>query len=159
MHKFKGGEEDYFLAWTVLVVEGVPQFLLLGMVLTHWHGDFNKAALTFFVTFVDIPLIVWYLSFYCDERTKYVVIGKIIFLAMANSAEHWALFVESHIYDEIDIVQMDDSPVTEYSNRNERSKDYDVSNHSVVFYYQLGYILASPIIGKLKTVLLKYHLP
>ena len=87
----------------LLVVEGFPQLMILAMSVTHWHGDFNTTALSFFITFVDIPLILWYLSFYCDERTKYVVIGKIINLAMTNSAEHWADSVESHVYNEKEI--------------------------------------------------------
>ena len=132
----------------VLAVEGLPQALILAMVLTHWHGDFNTAALSFFITFVDIPLILWYLSFYCDERTKYVVIGKIINLAIANSAEHWAEFVESYIYNEEDINVTDDADDTA------TGKGYNITKPLVVVFYQLGYILASPVIGKMKHVLL-----
>ena len=114
--------------------------------MTHWHGDFNTAALSFFITFVDIPLILWYLRFYCDEQTKYVVIGKIITLAITNSAEHWADFVASYIYNEKDINHDADDTAT--------GKGYNVSNPLVVIVYQLGYILGSPIIGKMKHNLL-----
>ena len=130
----------------VLAVEGLPQLLVLAMVMTHWHGDFNIAALSFFITFVDIPLILWYLSFYCDERTKYVVIGKIINLGMANSAEHWAVFVESYLYNEKEI----DIDTTYDAGDTAPAKGYNISKPWIVIFYQLGYILGSPIIGKLK---------
>ena len=87
----------------LLVVEGFPQLMILAMSMTHWHGDFLSDTLSFFITLVDMPLILWYLSFYCFEITKYVVIGKIINLAMTNSAEHWADSVESHLYNEKEI--------------------------------------------------------
>ena len=130
----------------VLAVEGLPQLLVLAMVMTHWHGDFNIAALSFFITFVDIPLILWYLSFYCDERTKYVVIGKIINLGIANSAEHWTVFVESYLYNEKEI----DIDTTYDAGDSAPGKGYDISRPWIVIFYQLGYILGSPIIGKLK---------
>ena len=130
----------------VLVVEGFPQLLVLAMVVTHWHGDFNIAALSFFITFVDIPLILWYLSFYCDERTKFVVVAKIINLGIANSAEHWAVFVESYVYNEKEIDTTYDAGDTA------PGKGYDISKPWIVIVYQLGYILGSPIIGKLKDV-------
>ena len=132
----------------VLLVEGLPQLLVLALVMVHWHGDFNRDALSFFITLVDIPLILWYLSFYCDERTKYVVIGKIINLGVAMSAKKWAIFVESSLYNEEEVDTTYDAGDTV------PGKGYNVSKPWIVILYQLGYILASPIIGKLKDVLL-----
>ena len=123
----KGDGEQFYLGILVLVVEGMPQLLVLAMVMTHWHGDFNTAALSFFITFVDIPLILWYLSFYCDERTKYVVIGKIINLAIRNSAQHWASFVEWYIYDEKEIVQMENLAEADNINNTGNGKGYHSS--------------------------------
>ena len=132
----------------VLTVEGVPQLLMLAMVMTHWHGDFNMAALTFFVSFADIPLNVWYLSFYCDQRTKFVVIGKITNLAIRHSAQHWASFVERYIYDEMEIVHMDSLDNTD--NINTDTEGYEISTPWIVLFYNLGYVLVSPILGKEK---------
>ena len=134
----------------VLTVEGVPQLLMLSMVMTHWHGDFNMAALTFFVSFADIPLIVWYLSFYCEQRTKFVIIGKIINLAIRNSTQHWASFVEWYIYDEKEIVQMENLAEADNINNTDNGKGYHSSKPWIVLYYQLGYIVVSPILGKFK---------
>ena len=61
----------------------------------------------FFVTFVDIPLCIWYLSFYCSPATKFAVIGKILFLAFDNSSYRWADYIEKYIHTEDEIVRMD----------------------------------------------------
>ena len=81
-----------------------------------------------------------------------MVIGKLINLGMANSAEHWAVFVESYLYNEkeIDIDTTYDAGDT----WQVPGKGYNVSKPWIAIFYQLGYILASPIIGKLKDVLL-----
>ena len=134
----------------LLVVEGFPQLMILAMSMTHWHGDFLSDTLSFFITLVDMPLILWYLSFYCFEITKYVVIGKIINLGVAMSAKKWAIFVESSLYNEEEIDTTYDAGDT----WQVPGKGYNVSKPWIVIFYQLGYILASPIIGKLKDVLL-----
>ena len=135
----------------VLAVEGMPQLLILAMVMTHWHGDFNVSALSFFVSFIDIPLILWYLSFYCNERTKYAVIGKIINLAIENSAGEWVDLVETYIYNEKEEIEKD-SAWGEKS--TDTGKGYDVSSPWKIICYQTAYFLASPIIGKMEAILL-----
>ena len=123
--------------------------MILAMVMTHWHGDFNISSLSFFISFADIPLIVWYLSFYCYPQTKFVVVGKIINLAIANSAEHWAGFVEEYIYVEKNMPAMKNIHQGENIS-TDNSKGYSSSKSLwVVLCYQFGYILATPIIGKM----------
>ena len=60
----------------------------------------------FFVTFVDIPLCIWYLSFYCSPATKFAVIGKILFLAFDNSSYRWADYIEKYIHTEDEIASI-----------------------------------------------------
>ena len=122
------------------------------MVMTHWHGDFKTSSLNFFVSFADIPLIIWYLSFYCNPQTKFVVVGKILNLAIANSAEQWASFVEEYIY-----VEKNTSAMENFSEVENISADNSRGYHSsksllFVLCYHIGYILATPIIGKLKYI-------
>ena len=125
-------------------MEVIPLLLVTAMGQIHWHGDYNIKALTFFVSFVDIPLILWYLSFYCNEQTKYAVISKIINLAIMNSVGEWVDLVEEYIYDEKEEIEMD-------SAWSEEPADivigYDVATPWKVICYQITYILASPIIG------------
>ena len=74
--------------------------------------------------------------------------GKIINLAMTNSAEHWADSVESHLYNEKEIDTTYDAGDTA------PGQGYNIAKPWIVIFYQLGYILGSPIIGKLKDVIL-----
>ena len=126
---------------------GIPQLLILAAGQAHWHGDYNNKALTYFISFIDIPLILWYLSFYCNERTKYAVIGKIINLAVMNSAGEWVRLVEYYIYDEKEEIEMDSAWCEGHT---DTAKGYDVTNPWKVMCYQIAYILLSPMIGKVK---------
>ena len=135
----------------VLALEGIPQLLIVAAGQVHWDGDYNIKSLKFFISFVDIPLILWYLSFYCNERTKYAVIGKIINLAVMNSASEWVDFVEYYIYDEKEEIEMGSSWG---ANSTDTVKGYDVAKPWKVMFYQIAYILASPLLGKSKTWIL-----
>ena len=48
--------EEVQLAWSVLLLEGLPQLLLLAMTMTHWHAPFNTTVLDLFTTTVNVPL-------------------------------------------------------------------------------------------------------
>ena len=65
----------------------------------------------FFVTFVDIPLCIWYLSFYCSPATKFAVIGKILFLAFDNSSYRWADYIEKYIHTEDEIASINNEEI------------------------------------------------
>ena len=72
----------------------------------------------FFVTFVDIPLCIWYLSFYCSPATKFAVIGKILFLAFDNSSYCWADYIEKYIHTEDEIARIDNEGIDQGFNKN-----------------------------------------
>ena len=71
---------------------------MYAMVMVHWNGDIDTTALDFYVTFVDIPLCIWYLSFYCSPKTKFVVISKILEMAFNNTVNVWSNYIEMYIY-------------------------------------------------------------
>ena len=48
--------EEVQLAWSVFLLEGLPQLLLLAMTMTHWHAPFNTTVLDLFTTTVNVPL-------------------------------------------------------------------------------------------------------
>ena len=130
----------------VLALEGIPQLLILAAGQVHWDGDCDIKSLKFFISFVDIPLILWYLSFYCNEQTKYAVIGKIINLAVMNSASEWVGFVEHYIYVEKEEIEMVSSMSVDST---DSVKGYNVTKPWKVMFYQLAYILASPLLGEI----------
>ena len=90
--------EEFVLGIVVLSVEGIPQFLVLGMTMAHWHDSFEKAALDLFFNGMDIPLCIWYLSFYCNPRTKFAVIAKILVESLSNSLNNYGAYVERYLY-------------------------------------------------------------
>ena len=40
-----GTQEEFYLGITALCIEGIPQFLILATIMTHWNGDFDTTAL------------------------------------------------------------------------------------------------------------------
>ena len=131
-----------------MVVEGIPQLLTLAMVMTHWHGDFDKAALSFFLSLADVPLCLFYLSFYCNQKTKYVVVGKLFFLALDKSFYHWADFIEKYIHLEEEIDK--NSETVNDKIQEDFLPNYNSSNFGIVLGYQIVFVLLTPVKGKLK---------
>ena len=87
-------------------MEGIPLAFIVAAGQEHWHADYDIKALTFFISFVDVPLIMGYLTFYCNEQTKYAVVGKLLSLAGMNSGGKWVEFVDAYIYDELEEIEM-----------------------------------------------------
>ena len=113
--------------------------------MTHWHGDFDTTALDFYGVYVNIPLCVWYLSFYCSPSTKFAVICKILVLAFDNSSHCWNDYIERYIHTEEEI---EDSAM-EFEIDSNKFYEYDNSNFFNMAMYQIGYIILAPFIGKL----------
>ena len=92
---------------------------------------------------MDVPLVIWYLSFYCNERTHLAVISKVLFLAIENSSGPWARFMERYIHDEN----------KSHPEINEEEKvgrfEYHPSKLWLICLHQIGYVLISPMVGKL----------
>ena len=98
------------------------------------------------VYFLDVPLVLWYLTFYSNERLHLAVIGKVLFLAIENCSGYWAALMETYIYDE------KAAEVTSEETKGEgmSSKfEYHPSKLWLVCLYHIGYVLISPLIGKL----------
>ena len=52
------------------------------------------------MTFSDLPLSIFYLSFYCNNRTRFFVSAKIFFLGLEKNLYYWAHYIEQYIYKE-----------------------------------------------------------
>ena len=95
-------------------------------------------------TYIDVPLCIWYLSFYCSPNTKFAVISKILVLAFDNASHRWNDYIERYIHTEEKIedsaMEFDIQPIF---------CEYDNSNLFKMVIYQIGYIIISPLIGKL----------
>ena len=95
-------------------------------------------------TYIDVPLCIWYLSFYCSPATKFAVISKILVLAFDNTAANWNAYIEKYIHTEEKIenstMEFEIQPIF---------YEYDNSNLFKMAIYQIGYIVIAPMIGKL----------
>ena len=112
--------------------------------MTHWHGNFDTTALDFYGVYVNIPLCIWYLSFYCSPSTKFAVISKILVLAFDNSSHCWKDYIERYIHKEEKI-----EDINEFEIYDLQFYEYDNSNLFNMAIYQIGYIIIAPFIGKL----------
>ena len=95
------------------------------------------------VSFSDVPLSIFYLSFYCNNRTRFLVSAKILFLGIEKNLHHWAKYIEQYIYKE--------EPATDLNSNRERIEtfNYDSSKFWNVCFHQIGFIFLSPFLGKL----------
>ena len=59
--------------------------LVCAMNITHWDSEYRRDAMNFFSAVVDIPLSIWYLTFYPDPSTKSVVVAKILVDSVHNT--------------------------------------------------------------------------
>ena len=112
------------------------------MNVTHWDGPWRREAMDFFNNLVDIPMSIWYLTFYSDPTTKYIVIAKILVDSLESIGISYGRFIETYLYYEKDIEDM----IPE-DNDKTRTNNYDNSNFVIVLAYNAFYILISPFIA------------
>ena len=95
----------------------------------------------FFSAIVDIPLSIWYLTYYPNQSTKYIVIAKILIDSLHATGCAYGDYIEAYLYYE------------EYCDQSlEPSKEnkvngYDNTNPFNVLAYSLIYTLMCPFIA------------
>ena len=97
---------------------------------------------------MDLPLSVWYLTFYCNPRLQLAVVNKILMQGMNSTAVSYGEYVENylhseHIYEgnakiDFDLVNSKEKPSL---------RVYNVSNILNVFLHQTLFILLIPIMA------------
>ena len=99
-------------------------------------------------TAVDLPLSVWYLTFYCNPRLKLAVFNKILMQGLNATAVSYGKYIEKYLHSE-DIYEGEETPDLNLLNSIEKPSFgvYNVSNELNVFLYQTLYILLTPIIA------------
>ena len=78
----------------------------------------------FFMALVDIPLSVWYLTFYPDETTKYVVVAKILVDSIYQTAMCYGSYVETYLYFEKELVEDENDDVENTQKKNRFDNRY-----------------------------------
>ena len=98
VYLLQGPPDQFLLATVIIPLEVFPQFLLVNMNYIHWDGPYRRIAMDFFNTIVDIPLSVWYLSFYPNDKTKYIVVCKILIDSVQQICHAYGDFIETYLY-------------------------------------------------------------
>ena len=128
----------------VLLVEGIPQLMILAMTMTHWHSHFETVAMELFCTSVNIPLSVIYLSFYCNPRVQLAVVAKILMEGLHSSANLYGEYIEKYLHVE---TEMDEDKIVDGNDETQKTCSYDVSSIISVLMYQVCYIIICPFLG------------
>ena len=105
LYLLQGPPEQVFLALVIIPIECLPQLMICVTNVVHWGGCYERTANDYFAALVDVPLSVWYLTFYPDPNTKWVVVGKILVDSFHATAEAYGSYINTYLYYE--------EPVTE----------------------------------------------
>ena len=136
------------MGWLVLLVEGIPQLMILSMAMTHWHSEFKTVAIELFCTAVNIPLSVLYLGFYCNPRVQLAVVSKILLEGLHASAQLYGEYVEEYIHDESMPLTGDDARIVDGDDKTTNScLTYDVSSRWNVAMLHVIYVIIIPFVG------------
>ena len=153
---FKGSTfNENALGVMILALEGIPQLISLALVMIHWDSTFDQHGFELFESLVDIPLVLWYLSFSCSPRTKNAVIGKLFLINFSIFVNRYAEYAEKYVYVEGDEITEGIERTGGKSNGPTEIRHgtrcwlppYDISKFENVCAHQIIYILASPFKG------------
>ena len=146
---FKGSPEEFFMGTLVLLVEGIPQLMILAMAMTHWHSEFQTVAIELFCTAVNIPLSVLYLGFYCNPRVQLAVVSKILLEGLHSSACLYGEYIEEYLHDESKPLVGEDARIVDDNDTTKNScfKSYDISSVLNVTMYHIIFIILVPFVG------------
>ena len=124
VYLLQGPPDQFLLGMVIIPLEALPQFLVVAMNCTHWDGPYRRVGMDFFMALVDIPLSVWYLTFYPDETTKYVVVAKILVDSIYQTAMCYGSYVETYLYFEKELVEDENDDVENTQKKNRFDNRY-----------------------------------
>ena len=139
------------LGVVILVLEGIPQMISMSFVMIHWDTTFDQHGFELFESLIDLPLVVWYLSFYCSPETQNAVIGKLFFNKVSTFIGRYAEYIEKYIYVENGKMKKNkECPENETEGTHHircRLPAYDISKFTNVFLHHIVHIIFCPFVG------------
>ena len=98
-----------------------------------------------FEALVDIPLVMWYMSFYCSPRTKNAVIGKLLVNYISIAISRYEDYAEKYIYVECAITENERSELQnieiKYLKMNENCSSKMTKKVTWEVYFFIEYVL------------------
>ena len=147
---FKGSTfQENALGIVIMSLEGVPHMISLALAMIHWESSFEQYGFEMFVSLVDVPLVLWYLSFYCSPGTKNAVIGKLLVNYISIAISRYEDYSEKYIYVECNVTETERSELQniEIKYLKRCGLTYDVSKVINVSAHQIFSIIACPCVG------------
>ena len=108
---------------------------------------YQRAGADLFAALVDIPLSLWYLTFYSNPTTKYVVIGKILVDSFHATGQAYGEYIVNYLYYEEPLTEEEVSLYEEISLVQKKKNGYDNSSLLNVLAYHIFYLIICPFIG------------
>ena len=87
----------------------------------------HHAGIKFSLNFeVDVPLSLWYLTFYCNPSTKYVVIGKILLDSLHGTVMAYGDYINTYLYYERELTNEEMTTYKREGNKGKYIKTKDL---------------------------------
>mgnify|MGYP007048351905 CR=1 FL=1 len=147
---FKGPTvNENALGAVIFALVCIPQMISMSLVMIHWDANFDQNGFELFESSVDMPLVLWYLSFYCSPRTKNAVIGKLLVNYISIAISRYEDYADKYIYVEFDITETERSELQDIEIKYLKrcGLTYDVSKVINVSAHQIFSIFACPFVG------------
>ena len=122
----------------MLILEAIPEFLVLSTTMTHWHAKIETVAMDFYCTCTNLCLSLWYLNFYHNPAMKVAVLLKITVEGLNLLGKFHKEYVGKYVYLE---------ECSKGKIESNGCANYDVSNLINVVFYQCLYFILCPFIG------------
>merc|ERR1712012_1208233 len=105
-------------------------------------GDGLQLSIELFI----IIFSIWFLTFYCNPRTKMAVVGKILMEGIGATGALYGQYIEKYLHNPVEEIEYISE--MDIDHQEEKSSfDYDVGNIRNVFYMQFLYLLLIPFKG------------
>ena len=152
MALFKGSTfNENALGAVILALECVPQMIGLALVMIHWDANFDQHGFELFESLVDMPLVLWYLSFYCSPRTRNAVIGKVFLNSFSMFIHRYADYAEKYVYEEGNEIEKTEGNMNGTTEIKHSTRcglpAYNISKFTNVCAHHIVYLLACPFVG------------
>ena len=134
------------LGIVVLTLEGAPGVTRVALTVINWDSPYIADGFQVFESLIDIPLVLWYLTFYSSPRTTTAVIGKLVLNYIGIFVHNYANYAERYLYNENYDTKETEENFAEIRSSNRFMFKYDNSKLFNVVIHHILLIASCPFI-------------
>ena len=123
-----------------MILEGIPEFLVLSTTMTHWHAKFETAAMDLHCTCTNLCLSLWYLNFFSNPAMKVAVLLKLTVESLNLLGKFYGDYVDKY-------VNAEGEDCSEETIQSGKCSNYDDTNLINAVFIQPLYLILCPFIG------------